>query len=331
MHHPPALDSFLPPAPVLVVGDIILDEYLIGRATRLSREAAVPVLEQTARRRLLGGAANPALGLARLGSAVRLAGLVGDDEAAATVRTLLAESGIGAALVTDPQRPTTVKTRIVAAGTLTYLQHLARIDVIDRSPVVGAPAAALRAAVAQQPTPRALLLSHYCNGLLTAETATALVDLARAAGSRVFVDAQADLTHFRGSDLVRCNRHEASAALGMPLPRGPEAAPARHEALARLRALVEARSVVVTLGSDGIAWLDDAGYGEEGAANRSEVFDVTGAGDTVIAVLTAALLAGLPLAEACRLANVGGGIVVRVAGNYAPTRAELFEAAYSRV
>lgn len=325
--------AVLPPNPVLIVGDIILDEYLIGRAARLSREAAVPVLERTRRQVVLGGAANPALGVARLGGRATMAGVVGDDQAAAEIWRLLAEAGIMASgIVTDGSRPTTVKTRIVAEGTLTYLQHLARIDVLDRRPlspqVVEVLLERIGACLSAQ---RVVLLSHYGNGVLSEPVVRAIRDEARTVSPRLplVVDAQGDFDRFAGVDLLRCNRHEAGAFLGFEVPREPEARQGRRDVLARLRDRLEVAAVVVTLGSDGIAWLDAAGYGEEPAANRTEVFDVTGAGDTVIAVLAMALAAGLPLARACHLANVAAGLVVRVAGNYAPTLAEL-EAAIGR-
>lgn len=314
-------------SPILVVGDIILDEYLIGRATRLSREAAVPVLERTRRHLLLGGAANPALGVARLGGRATMAGVVGADPSATEVWRMLAETGIAAsAVVTDETRPTTLKTRIVAEGTLTYLQHLARIDVLDRSPLAEAVVEVLLERIhACLPAQQAVLLSHYGNGVLSEAVVAAVRAAAQAASPSVplLVDAQSDFDRFAGFDVVRCNRHEAGAALGAELPRGPEGRTRRYEALLRLRDRLEAGAVVVTMGSEGIAWLDEEGYGEEPAANRSEVFDVTGAGDTVIAVLAMARAAGLSLAEACHLANVAAGLVVRVAGNYAPTAEEL--------
>lgn len=314
-------------SPILVVGDIILDEYLIGRATRLSREAAVPVLERTRRHLLLGGGANPALGVARLTGRPTMAGVVGADESASEIWRLLAEAGIAAsAVVTDRTRPTTLKTRIVAEGTLTYLQHLARIDMLDRSPLEEPVVEALLERIRDcLPAQRVVLLSHYGNGVLSDSVVAEIRSAARSLTPAVplLVDAQSDFSRFAGFDLVRCNRHEAGAAIGVELPRGEEGRAGRREALLRLRDRLEAGAVVVTLGSEGIAWLDAAGYGEAPAANRSEVFDVTGAGDTVIAVLAMACAGGLPLADACHLANVAAGLVVRVAGNYAPTLAEL--------
>ncbi|MCZ7569598.1 MAG: PfkB family carbohydrate kinase [Ardenticatenaceae bacterium] len=213
----------LSPSSILVVGDVILDEYLIGRATRLSREAAVPVLERTRRHLLLGGAANPALGVARLNGRPTMAGVVGADQSATEIWRLLAEAGIAAgAVVTDYSRPTTLKTRIVAEGTLTYLQHLARIDMLDRSPLSDMVVDALVERIhACLPAQQVALLSHYGNGVLSEAVVAAV---RRAAGGNtppvpLLVDAQSDFGRFAGFDLVRCNRHEAGSALAMELPR----------------------------------------------------------------------------------------------------------------
>lgn len=308
--------------PILVLGDLILDEYLVGRATRLSREAAVPVLERTRRRLIAGGAANPAVNVAALDGHAIAIGVVGNDSTGNEVRDLLTEAGVDVSgVVTDASRPTTTKTRIVAEGGFVYGQHLARIDYLDRRQLDAAIEAEIAARLEHiAPDAGALVVSNYRNGVITDD----LIALCRHSrteyGLPLLVDSQGDLTRFTGFNLIKCNRAEAEAELEIVFPEGPNE---RAHALETLRSRCEAEAVVVTLGSDGIAWLDAAGYGQAPPLHRATVFDTTGAGDTVIAVLALGRLAGLSLAESCELANAAAGLVVQVLGNYAPSRDEL--------
>jgi len=314
----------LPPVvqPVLVVGDLMLDEYLIGRATRLSREAPVPVLERTRRHVVPGGAANPAVNIARLEGHAVAVGVIGDDPAGQELEHALRTAGVNTdGLVVDPSRPTTTKTRILAEGSFVHGQHLARIDYVDRRPLDGAVEAALLERLSRlAPGAGAVVVSNYRNGVVTDGLIAHCVALRERCGLPLLVDSQGGLSRFRGFDLVKCNRAEAEAELGEPLRPAGEG---RAAQLAALRTRCRAGAVVVTLGEEGIAWLDGEGYGEWPPPRRATVFDVTGAGDTVMAVLALALLAGLPLTRACWLANVAAGLVLQVLGNYAPTRAEL--------
>ncbi|NLE77529.1 MAG: ribokinase [Chloroflexi bacterium] len=307
---------------VLVLGDLYLDEYIVGRAQRLSREAPIPVLEFERQFVLPGGAANPACNLASLGCQVEQVGVVGADPEAQVLLAALALRGIGTGgVVVDRERPTTKKTRVLAQGAQRFPQQVARVDRQDRRPVEGAVQAALQARLAEQlPSCRALLVSDYRSGAVTEALAAAARDLAHRSGALATADSQGNLRKFAGYDLLKCNRGEAEAALGQPF--GVEAeVRLGAEALVRLAAV---RAVVVTLGGEGLALCTaDGGYWRLPAANRSEVYDVTGAGDTVIALLTAGRLAGLPWPLAAALANLGAGLVVRKLGNATPTPEEL--------
>lgn len=304
--------------PILVVGDVILDEYLIGRATRLSREAAVPVLERTRRQLIPGGAANPAVGIVALGGKATLVGVVGEDVYAPQVAQLLKERDVTPNLSTDPNRPTTVKTRLLAEGGFVYAQHLARIDHLSREPLAPSHTDTLLATLKTlTPAHRAIVVSDYKNGIVTPRLIEGLAPLREAYAVPLLVDSQGDLERFRHFDLLKCNRAEAEAFLGTPLTKEE-----RPSALAAIRERCVAQAVVVTLGSEGIAWHDEQGYGSY-LAPPAEVYDVTGAGDTVIAVLALAHTSGMPLAEGCRLAAHAAALSVRVMGNYAPTRQEL--------
>ncbi|MEO8084073.1 MAG: PfkB family carbohydrate kinase [Ardenticatenales bacterium] len=305
---------------IVVVGDVCLDEYLIGRAERVSREAPVPVLSLRVRRCLPGGAANPSVNAAALGARVRQVGIVGADAAADELRASLTAAGIDAAgLVVDAGRPTTTKTRVVAEG-LSAPQQVARIDRQDRSAVDGAVGDALAAALASAAVGAdAILVSHYRSGVVTAALCEAARAAARANGALLTVDGQGDLDWFHGFDVVRVGRADAAASLGRALDDEAD-----FEAASRtLRAKLGARIVVLGRGAQGTSVADADGYRVVPPTNVSEVFDVTGAGDTVIAMLTLALAAGAEPLLAVQLANVAAGWTVRRLGNAAPRPDEI--------
>lgn len=310
---------------LIVVGDVILDEYLIGRAMRLSREAPVPVLEFEQRQLLPGGAANPAANLAALGAQVTQIGVIGADAEASQCTQVLAGRGIDvSALVVDSSRPTTVKTRVMAQMGLRFPQQVARIDKLSRQPVAADVERALIAMLeAHIAGAHAILFSDYRNGLITA----GLIEAARAAsGSNTLLtaDAQGEFDKYAGFDLVKCNADEAREVLGRDL-RGDDAfAAAAVELCQRLKLR---RFMAITRGADGITLGVAGGEGARAhhlrASATSEVYDTVGAGDTTIALLTLATAAGADPLNAAVLANVAGGLVVRRVGNYCPTPDEL--------
>lgn len=301
---------------VVVLGDVFLDEYLVGEAERLSREGPVPVL--AFRRRFVrpGGAANPARNLAALGGQVSQVGVVGADPGADELRAALAATGIDAGgQVVDAERPTTVKTRVVAEG-LAAPQQVARIDRQERRPVAGTVAANLQAAFRRAATGAdAVLVSHYRSGVLSAPLAAA-VRAETAPDAILSVDAQGDLDWFQRFDLVRVGRQDAAASFGRHL----ESEPDYETAATSLRERLGAGVVLLGRGAAGTSLADQHGYVVLPPANVSEVFDVAGAGDTVIAVATLALAAGAAVREAVALANIAAGIVVRRLGVVAPSR-----------
>ena len=313
---------------VLVAGDVILDEYLIGLATRLSREAPIPVLEFEERRLIPGGAANPAANIAALGSIAIQLGVVGADSDATALRQVLQARGIDTStLVVDGSRTTTVKTRIMAQMGLRFPQQVARLDRVSRVP--------LTLAVEQQVRHhfqhhihdvQAVLFSDYHAGLLSLSLIDAGRQLARAAGVLLTADAQGGFQKYTGFDVVKCNADEASAFLRRPLEGDEAFALAARELAHELHIQ---RAMVITRGGDG-ATVAIPGQDEVHcrAAHTTEVFDTVGAGDTVIAVLTLAMAAGASAVQAVTLANIASGLVVRRVGNYAPTRDELAEAVH---
>jgi D-glycero-beta-D-manno-heptose-7-phosphate kinase len=306
-------------ASVLVVGDVYLDRYVFGTPSRISREAPIMVLNEDRQEDRLGGGAAPALALAALGCEVAIAGVVGADAEGERVRALLAEQGIDhSGVVVDPTRPTTVKLRVVAEGFLLFPQQIVRVDRQVRAP---APTDIERVlgAIVQGTQCDAILVSDYRSGVVTEQLVGVVREVQAVRGTLTTVDSQGELGKFSGFDLVKCNQGEAEAVLGHALDHTTQ----REEALITLRERLGCRNLVVTRGGEGASLVSAQGYAEIPAGNRSEVFDVTGAGDTVVAVMTAVLLAGGSAQEAARLAQAAAAVVVRKWGNAQATREEI--------
>jgi rfaE bifunctional protein kinase chain/domain len=296
------------------LGDLMLDEYVVGRATRLSREAPVPVLERTRSFTVLGGACNPAHNIRALGSVAIMVGVIGQDAAGKRLLDALRAAGVDeAGVVVDSSRPTTTKTRLVAESALRVPQHLARIDHLDRrllDPTVEGQL--LEQLEALAPGCDAILVSHYRNGVVTQAVTDRVRQMARQHGALATVDAQANLATFAGFHLIKCNRGEAETELGHGLVDDADF----ERALVRLLPRLGVANLVITRGADGMSALEQGQSAVHNAAMQvSDIYDVVGAGDTVIAVLTLALAAGLSLATACHLANAAAGLVVRRLGN----------------
>jgi len=309
---------------VLVIGDVLLDEYLVGRAVRLSREAPVPVLEFEQRRLIPGGAANPAANIAALGSTAVQAGVIGSDTAGTTLRQVLQAHGIETnALVTDPGRPTSVKMRIMAQMGLRFPQQVARLDTLSREPISASIERQVRAAISEQiERVGAVLASDYDGGLLTPSLVETLRKLA--GGALLSADAQGHLEKYARFGLVKCNADDARRALGRDLCGDDAFAAAARDLCARLRL---SRAMVITRGPEGATVAEAGGTVTHCPAPAvSDVYDVVGAGDTFVAVLTLAVNAGASVPAAAHLANYASGLVVRRVGNYAPTPAELLGA-----
>ncbi|MGI8586888.1 MAG: bifunctional heptose 7-phosphate kinase/heptose 1-phosphate adenyltransferase [Chloroflexia bacterium] len=299
---------------IVVLGDPILDEYILGAPSRVSREAPVLVLEFARRLVLPGGGTAPACNIRSLGGQASQVGVIGADKAGDELRECLQQRGVEAAgLVVDPSRPTILKSRIVADGPARLQQQIARVDTLDRRPISGEVESGVIAALERElPGADALLISDYLSGTVTSAVVEAARTLAGRTGTRITVDAQGDFGKFHGVSIFRCNDREAETALGIRLETEADFA----SGLRRLRADLDTDGVVVTRGAEGVSILDsDDAYHHIPVSNTSEVFDVTGAGDTVIAVLTLALTAGASLLDAARLANYGAGIVVQKVGN----------------
>jgi rfaE bifunctional protein kinase chain/domain len=315
---------------VLVVGDMVADEYLVGSPSRISREAPVLVLTHREQFTVPGGATNPAVNARTLGAEVFLAGFVGEDTSGEQLRTRLTEFGISMeGLVSEPGRPTSTKMRILAGGTQVVQQQIVRLDRIDSSDLgedcVQKIVAYLRDVI---PTVDALILSDYENGVINPAIIEASVPVATALGKIVIVDSHGDLARFRGVTALTPNQPEAEATLGVRITdtRSLEAAGAR------LLDETQARAVLITRGSEGMSLFErDQPAVHIPASNLTEVADPTGAGDTVAATFTLALVAGATMTEAATLSNIAAGLVVRRFGCAANTPDELTAAVRSLV
>ena len=299
---------------VLVVGDMILDKYTVGKPTRISREAPVAVLEFSREYTVPGGGTSPACTVASLGGHSYLAGIIGDDEAGRELQAELHRYGVDmTGVVVEPSRMTTAKKRIVAQVTPSMLQQVARIDHIDRRPADGGTERTLIERIeAHLPTCDAVLLSNYRGGTLTPAVVERTREMASSLGKISTVDSQGDLGLFHGFGIVKCNHPEAEEALRRPLRTDEDFEQGMRELLEQL----DARAVIVTRSAEGMSVMMRSGeYCHIPVTNTSEVFDVTGAGDTVIALVTLGVAAGADLFDAARLANYGAGVVVRKWGN----------------
>jgi rfaE bifunctional protein kinase chain/domain len=310
---------------ILVVGDLFLDEYLVGRPTRISREAPVLVLEYERRFCLPGGGTNPARNLQALGIDALMAGVVGADTEGVELKSLLGSSGIlTEGVVADPSRPTITKTRILAQDGSIVRQQVVRVDRLSREPLPADVTSRLVAYIERVvPAIDAIIISDYKSGVVSDDVIQACHDLTHRHQKLLTVDSQGDLYRFLDFGLVKCNQAEAEATLGYPLDSEESFRQACEKLLEDLRACV----VVVTRGGDGLSIMEAGGpHIHLPVANRSEVFDVTGAGDTAIAVLTAAMAVGARAAVAAQLANYAAGLVVRKIGNATTTVDELADA-----
>lgn len=294
---------------VLVVGDLMLDQFVIGSVDRISPEAPVPVVRFAREEYRLGGAANVAANLRALGGRVELVGLIGDDAEGRRLQEELARAGVGTSgIVVDRHRCTTRKTRVVT----TRNQQVARIDYEGDAEASGDVAAALVREVQRLAgNARGILVSDYLKGVVSASVAAASVDAAKRRGIPVTVDPKVPhSTCYAGATLVTPNHHEAEAITHMRIRTDDDVA----ACASRVREITRCESVLITRGEHGM-WLQTSDGDTVLPAEAREVSDVTGAGDTVIATLTLALAAGASLQDAARLANRAAGLVV---GKFGP-------------
>jgi D-glycero-beta-D-manno-heptose-7-phosphate kinase len=300
---------------ILVVGDLTLDEFLTGQVERISREAPVPIIRHEETLQVPGGAANAAYNFAKLGAQVISVGLVGNDPQGEVLKQIFTEAGIDTAgMIVDRSRPTVTKTRISAHARQSVTQQIVRVD--RKSDAL--PSDAMQAEIADFIQAHlsevdAVVCSDYSEGVMTKSAIAAALNHRLA-----IVDAQKDLHRYHGATIFTPNLPEAELALGYSIGD-------RLEVGARdLLYLTGAKQILITRGEDGMSL-----FGQDGtssnipAFNRTQVFDVTGAGDTVVAALTLALAGGGTYWQAAVLGNLAASIVVRQFGTTTTNTAEM--------
>ncbi|HEX8036275.1 MAG TPA: PfkB family carbohydrate kinase [Ktedonobacterales bacterium] len=307
---------------IVIVGDMVADEYIIGRPERISREAPVLVLTHHDGYTVPGGATNPGVNARTLGAEVFLAGVIGDDAAGERLRQRLAAYGVQMeGIFGEPGRPTSTKTRVLAGGTQLVQQQIVRVDRIDGSDLGDDCVRNIIEYLGEIiPTVDALIISDYENGVINQAIIEASLPLARELGKVVTVDSHGDLARFHGATALTPNQPEAEATLGMRIT----SVATLERAGARLLEETAAGGLLITRGSEGMSLFEQGKAPVHlPASNLTEVYDPTGAGDTVAATFTLALTAGATMGEAAVLSNIAAGLVVRRIGCATNTPEEL--------
>jgi rfaE bifunctional protein kinase chain/domain len=306
-------------AKILVLGDVMLDRFVWGAVRRISPEAPVPVVEVESETYMLGGAANVLHNLIALGGHAQICGLVGEDQPGRQVRELLEDLEVpDEGLVQSAERPTTVKTRVVAQS-----QQVVRVDRENRKPAENDEATAILGYLDRQvPEVDAVIISDYAKGLITKQVTGRLKHLAAAKDKMWAVDPKVpNMPLYAGATIVTPNHLEAAAAAGIHTDNPDYVRLAGR----KLREQHDFQSVLVTQGERGMTLF--SGLGESHIPTMAKrVFDVTGAGDTVISTLTLGMVAGLEPQEAALLANFAAGVVVGEVGTSAVTAGRLVQA-----
>ena len=307
---------------VLIIGDLILDRYIFGKVSRISPEAPVPVVEVTRESFLLGGAANVANNIIAMGGNVSITGIIGKDTAGRVLRELLEERNINTEGIIEDRRPTTVKTRIIA-----HNQQVVRFDKEDKKRLEGKRLAGLLCYIKKAiPEHDAVIVSDYKKGVITSALIKALVKYAKANGTFIAVDPKVGHFHFyKNVSLVTPNIMEASQGSGIEIKDEKSLLKAGKALLGRL----SCKSVLITRGEEGMSLFRKEGARAVTATHiptaAKKVFDVTGAGDTVIAAFALAHTAGAGLEDAAAIANHAAGIVVGEVGTAVATPEQLIK------
>jgi D-glycero-beta-D-manno-heptose-7-phosphate kinase len=302
------IDHF-PATRVLVVGDIVLDHYIWGKVSRISPEAPVPVVNVTRENLLLGGATNVANNIHALGGTVSVCGVIGKDEAGRQLLHLLHKQGIGSeGLIVDPARPTTIKTRVIA-----HSQQVVRFDRETKERIERDAHRRIFDYVSLQVKEGldAIVISDYCKGMVTSDLVRDIVKLAKK--HKVIVSVDPKVSHFamyNGVTILTPNINEASIGSKIEIDDERSLLKAGKLLLKRLKC----GAVLITRGEHGMSLFEQGGRVTHIPTVAREVFDVTGAGDTVISTLTLGMATGASMVDAARISNYAAGVVVGVVG-----------------
>jgi D-beta-D-heptose 7-phosphate kinase/D-beta-D-heptose 1-phosphate adenosyltransferase len=303
---------------ILVIGDVIVDQYIFGKVKRISPEAPVPVVEVSGENLLMGGAANVANNIASLGGKVFISGVIGRDEMGSMLTQKMREKGINTdGLVIDSGRPTIVKTRVIA-----HNQQVVRFDREDKSGINrNIQSSLLKQVKDRLHDIKAVIISDYCKGIITKSL---IKNILRIVGSRIFVAVDPKTGHFnyyKDVNLITPNLDEASAGSGIDIKDEETLIAAGRALLKKLRC----NAVLITRGGKGMTLFERAGKVTHIPTFARDVYDVTGAGDTVIATFALYHSAGAKLNDAANFANHAAGVVVGKIGTAVATRQEVME------
>lgn len=309
---------------ILIIGDMVADVYLKGNIARVSREAPVLVLEHAGEKIVPGGAANVVHNIATLGGNAIAFGLIGDDKAGSGLKDILDSKNIDTiGLIVEDNRPTITKTRIIAGGSATVSQQIVRIDQEIKTPILAETEEyfiKLFKKIIEKVD--AVVLSDYGSGMLSAKLRKTIIALCKERNIKTVVDSRYDILNFSGVSFVKQNEAEAAKAVGFELNTEEAVVKAGNILLEKL----QAEGIIISRGEHGMSLIESNGaINHIPVVDKSEVFDVSGAGDTAVAAFVLALASGLQSVEATKIANFAAGIAVRKLGTATVTNKELEE------
>ena len=309
---------------ILIIGDMVADVYLKGNIARVSREAPVLVLEHAGEKIVPGGAANVVHNIATLGGNAIAFGLIGDDKAGSGLKDILDSKNVDTiGLIVEDNRPTITKTRIIAGGSATVSQQIVRIDQEIKTPILAETEEyfiKLFKKIIEKVD--AVVLSDYGSGMLSAKLRKTIIALCKERNIKTVVDSRYDILNFSGVSFVKQNEAEAAKAVGFELNTEEAVVKAGNILLEKL----QAEGIIISRGEHGMSLIESNGaINHIPVVDKSEVFDVSGAGDSAVAAFVLALASGLQSVEATKIANFAAGIAVRKLGTATVTNKELEE------
>ena len=309
---------------ILIIGDMVADVYLKGNISRVSREAPVLVLEHAGEKVVPGGAANVVHNIATLGGQAFAVGLIGNDKAGSGLRAILNNKNVETTgLIVEENRPTITKTRIIAGGSATVSQQIVRIDQEMKSPILSQTEKNL-INILKQVIDKidAVVLSDYGSGMLSDKIRSFIIESCQEKNIKTIVDSRYDILKFEGVSFVKQNEAEAAKAVGFELTNEDAVVTAGKILLEKL----QAEGIIISRGEQGMSLIQDNGEIHHiPVVDKSEVFDVSGAGDTAVAAFILAIASGAKPVEATKIANFAAGIAVRKLGTATVSNEELNE------
>ena len=309
---------------ILIIGDMVADVYLKGNISRVSREAPVLVLEHAGEKVVPGGAANVVHNVATLGGQAFAVGLIGNDKAGSGLRDILNDKNVETTgLIVEENRPTITKTRIIAGGSATVSQQIVRIDQEMKSPILSQTEESF-INILKQVIDKidAVVLSDYGSGMLSDKIRSFIIESCQEKNIKTIVDSRYDILKFEGVSFVKQNEAEAAKAVGFELTSEDAVVTAGKILLEKL----QAEGIIISRGEQGMSLIQDNGEIHHiPVVDKSEVFDVSGAGDTAVAAFILAIASGAKPVEATKIANFAAGIAVRKLGTATVSNEELKE------